>query len=106
MSNQHPRAAIYARVSSGQQAKEDTIASQLEAVARRLAVGVAVALDSDRADVAGPDRLAADLLEARHALPPRVSSASAPPAASAAAKKRRSSSKVRPIVRVGSPLAR
>src|SRR3982751_4214933 len=37
MANQDPRAAIYSRVSSEQQAKEDTIASQLEAVARRLA---------------------------------------------------------------------
>ena len=30
MSNHHLRVAIYARVSSEQQAKEDTIASQLE----------------------------------------------------------------------------
>src|SRR4051812_24817621 len=37
MSTQHLRVAIYARVSSEQQAKEDTIASQLEAVARRIA---------------------------------------------------------------------
>jgi site-specific DNA recombinase len=37
MSTQHLRVAIYARVSSEQQAKEDTIASQLEAVAQRLA---------------------------------------------------------------------
>jgi site-specific DNA recombinase len=37
MSNHHLRVAIYARVSSEQQAKEDTIASQLEAVTRRVA---------------------------------------------------------------------
>ena len=37
MANHDPRVAIYARVSGEQQAKEDTIASQLEAVAQRLA---------------------------------------------------------------------
>lgn len=37
MSTQHLRVGIYARVSSEQQAKEDTIASQLEALAQRLA---------------------------------------------------------------------
>jgi Resolvase, N terminal domain len=37
MSTSHLRVAIYARVSSEQQAKEDTIASQLEAIARRIA---------------------------------------------------------------------
>ena len=36
MSTQHLRVAIYARVSSEQQAKEDTIASQLVGVAQRL----------------------------------------------------------------------
>jgi site-specific DNA recombinase len=37
MTTHHLRVAIYARVSSEQQAKEDTIASQLEALAQRLA---------------------------------------------------------------------
>jgi site-specific DNA recombinase len=37
MANQNLRVAIYARVSGEQQAKEDTIASQLEAVSRRIA---------------------------------------------------------------------
>src|SRR4051812_37206048 len=37
MTNQDPRVAIYARVSGEQQAKEDTIASQLEAVSQRIA---------------------------------------------------------------------
>jgi site-specific DNA recombinase len=37
MSTPHLRVAIYARVSSEQQAKEDTIASQLEAVTQRVA---------------------------------------------------------------------
>src|SRR5512142_1390625 len=37
MPNDNLRVAIYARVSSEQQAKEDTIASQLEALAQRLA---------------------------------------------------------------------
>ncbi|MHB8896740.1 MAG: recombinase family protein [Candidatus Geothermincolia bacterium] len=37
MSTPHLRVAIYARVSSEQQAKEDTIASQLEALTRRIA---------------------------------------------------------------------
>jgi site-specific DNA recombinase len=46
MSNHHLRVAIYARVSSEQQAKEDTIASQLEALAQRL-VADAVECDPD-----------------------------------------------------------
>src|SRR5512142_2381376 len=37
MTNRHLRVAIYARVSGEQQAKEDTIASQLEAVTQRIA---------------------------------------------------------------------
>src|ERR1700738_3939813 len=37
MANQDLRVAIYARVSGEQQAKEDTIASQLEAVSQRIA---------------------------------------------------------------------
>jgi site-specific DNA recombinase len=37
MANQNLRVAIYARVSGEQQAKEDTIASQLEAVSQRIA---------------------------------------------------------------------
>jgi site-specific DNA recombinase len=37
MSNHHLRVALYARVSGEQQAKEDTIASQLEAVTQRIA---------------------------------------------------------------------
>jgi hypothetical protein len=37
MANHNLRVAIYARVSGEQQAKEDTIASQLEAVAHRIA---------------------------------------------------------------------
>jgi site-specific DNA recombinase len=37
MNNQHFRVAIYARVSGEQQAKEDTIASQLEALDQRIA---------------------------------------------------------------------
>src|SRR5262245_39572171 len=37
MTHDHLRVAIYARVSGDQQEKEDTIASQLEAVTRRLA---------------------------------------------------------------------
>ena len=36
MTNPHLRVAIYARVSSEQQAQQDTIASQLEALERRL----------------------------------------------------------------------
>jgi site-specific DNA recombinase len=46
MSTSHLRVAIYARVSSEQQAKEDTIASQLEAVAQRIADD-GLACDSD-----------------------------------------------------------
>jgi site-specific DNA recombinase len=46
MSNHHLRVAIYARVSSEQQAKQDTIASQLEALAQRL-VADAVECDPD-----------------------------------------------------------
>jgi hypothetical protein len=37
MRNHNLRVAIYARVSGDQQAKEDTIASQLEALAQRIA---------------------------------------------------------------------
>src|SRR3954466_5543871 len=37
MANQDPRVAIHARVSGEQQAKEDTIASQLEVVSQRIA---------------------------------------------------------------------
>jgi site-specific DNA recombinase len=37
MTNDHLRAALYARVSGEQQEKEDTIASQLEAVTQRVA---------------------------------------------------------------------
>jgi site-specific DNA recombinase len=37
MPNNHLRVALYARVSGEQQAKEDTIASQLEAIAQRIA---------------------------------------------------------------------
>src|SRR3954468_22266210 len=44
MANQDLRVAIYARVSGEQQAKEDTIASQLEAVSQRIASD---ALDCD-----------------------------------------------------------
>src|SRR5512143_1811879 len=46
MSNHHLRVAIYARVSSEQQAKEDTIASQLDALAQRL-LADAVECDPD-----------------------------------------------------------
>jgi site-specific DNA recombinase len=46
MSDHNLRAAIYARVSGEQQAKEDTIASQLEALARRI-VGDALECDPE-----------------------------------------------------------
>ena len=45
MPTNHPRVAIYARVSSEQQAQQDTIASQLEALERRLGVAAGASLE-------------------------------------------------------------
>src|SRR5947199_61910 len=67
-----------------------------------LLVVVAKALDAHRGDAPLPLRLGPDALEAHAA----IISASTRPPASAAAKNSASWSRVRPMVRAGSPLAR